>query len=62
MALPGYEWNMTNVPLPEDSGEFFVEWQLEPESATFIDLSAGPGEAPEMVLTAEDEVRTTSRG
>lgn len=53
---------MTSIPLPESSGEFFVEWQLEPEAAGFIDLSAGPGEAPEMVLTDEGEVRTTSRG
>ena len=59
---PGYEWIMTIPPLPDASEEFFVEWQLAPESATFIDLSAGPGEAPEMVLADEAEVRTTSPG
>jgi hypothetical protein len=51
---------MTIVPLADDSDEFFVEWQIAPESSTFIDLSAGPGEAPEMALADDGEVRTTA--
>ena len=51
---------MTDHSLPAVSDEFFVEWQLAPDSANFIDLSAGPGEAPETVLTEETGVRTTS--
>jgi hypothetical protein len=49
---------MTDRPVPAISDEFFVEWQLAPESTSFIDLSAGPGEAPEMVLAEEPDVRT----
>jgi hypothetical protein len=59
-AFPGYEWIMTIDSLADGSDEFFVEWQIAPESSTFIDLSVGPGEAPEMALADDDEARTTA--
>ena len=43
--MPGYKWIMTLRPLPENSSEFFVEWQIAEGSDHIIDLSVDPGEA-----------------
>jgi hypothetical protein len=44
-ASPGYKWIMTGRPFPENSSEFFVEWQIAEDADRLIDLSVDPGEA-----------------
>jgi hypothetical protein len=56
---PGYKWIMTCRPLPENSSEFFVEWQIAEGSDTFIDLSADADEA-EARMADKSEVKATS--
>lgn len=56
---PGYKWNMTSVPLAENSSEFFVEWQIAEGSDTFIDLSDDAPEA-EAPMAEKGEVKAAS--
>ena len=59
-GLPGYKWIMTASPLPENSSEFFVEWQIAEGPDRFIDLSVDPGEAVAR-MAEQGEVPATSK-
>jgi hypothetical protein len=58
-GLPGYKWIMTASPLPENSSEFFVEWQIAEGTDTLIDLSVDPGEAAARMADQADVPATS---
>jgi hypothetical protein len=63
VASPGYKWIMTSRPRPENSSEFFVEWQIadgsDTGSDTVIDLSADACQA-EAQMAQKSEVKAAS--
>jgi hypothetical protein len=52
---------MTGRPLPENSSEFFVEWQIAEDADRLIDLSVDPAEAAAR-LAEQGEVTVTAGG
>jgi hypothetical protein len=50
---------MTASPLPENSSEFFVEWQIAEGTDTLIDLSVDPGEAAARMADQADVPATS---